>query len=574
MWWRERGWVKGLWILLLLASLALGGVTACLDSGSNGDDDSGNGADNGNGEDNGDGDDGNGDDGDDDDPEGFDALIQAYLQEKFSQHAADPCFAVGVVTPEAIEIGTACTNEATGQAVDANSRFQIGSITKPMLGIVTQAVMAQQDQPVDTLVEDWLRPDAQMPDNQGVAINLAHVLTHTSGLARFPVPPLPVNDWDDPYKDISPEALIDTLSDEDNILENPVGEYGYSNYATMLLTVAATDRSDTDFGDLLDQVIFGPAGMSSASLSGDLIQGHTDDGNPTVPWQFHENVAGLGGVRASVSDMLAFIDTNLGAADDPDLAALWEAQQSLVDFGNFRVGSLWNLADSWYEDGETLVFHDGVVGGFTSFLIFERQGDRGVVVLADTFGIDAAEGIGDEVSELAAILLDPEEELEEPTAAPLSEAGMARVAAREAFLDTARQLRARRVPSPEAANTAPQLQASWPLNGTRLEHFPDRIQLSASSSLDASRLHAGQIQLERIHPDGRVEAMKLDQQAIRLEPLDQHAHSFRLILPRDLQGETGHFRLRLRHDGLATDLAGRPLDDFSLRFTVGEVARD
>lgn len=578
MWSWEPDWMKPLWVLILLAAVALGGVSGCLDSESDEDDDNGADVDDG---DNGDGDDDGGDDDGGPVGEDFDALIQSFLEEKFSEHDADPCFAVGKVTSEGVEIGTACTDEETGQPVNEDSRFQIGSITKPMLGIVTQAVMAEQGESDDTAVDDWLRDEADVPENEegngGVEIRLAHLLTHTSGFARFPVPPLPVNDWDDPYKDITEEALVDTLS-KDEILEGQVGEYIYSNYGTMLLTLAVTDRAGEDFGELLDEVIFSHAGMADAGLDRDVIQGHTDDGEPTVPWEFHENVAGLGGVSASVNDMVAFMETNMEAADDPDLAPLWDAQQELADPDDQSVGSLWSLSESWYEDGQTLVSHDGLVGGFTSFVIFERDGERGVVVLADTFGIDGAEGIFDEVSELAITLLDPEEELEPDAdrSKPALDPTPARVAAREEFLDTVREQHDRRrapdtATSPDAAKPSdpdPSLVASWPLNGARLDHFPREIQLSASARLDASRLHPDLIRLERIHPDGSSESVALDPQAVAIEPLDQHANSFRIVLPDDLEAETGHFRLTIGQDELLTDLSGRTVEDFSMRFRV------
>lgn len=412
---RQSASVAGFVLFFLLTALLLGG---CLD-----DDDSDDAPDDvvENGNDNGDDDNGdNGDNGEGDDgvPVGeLGERVQDYLAEEFGGHDADPCFAVGRITSEGEEIGIACTNPEDAEAISPENTFQIASITKPLLG--TSVLHAQQtlDFELEDPVEELLRDEAEVLRYDGdEPITVKELLTHSSGLERWPFSGY---DPDDPYAELDESVVLDFADDEEEPFvefEVDPGQYQYSNYGTMLLTLALHDADGRDFDDILAEAVLEPADMEHAGLEAPDVQGHTSDGEPTPPWSFHTNVAGIGGLSASLEDMLNLLDAKLSAPEDGNLELLHDAQKELAapeepdsDGEGVPMGALWQRTEeAWYDESQVVLSHAGTAGGFHSLVIFEKEGDRAVVVLSDTF--DLTDDIPmEQVAELGTELLTPED---------------------------------------------------------------------------------------------------------------------------------------------------------------------
>ena len=182
-------------------------------------------------------------------------------------------------------------------------------------------------------------------------------------------------------------------------------KWEYSNFATMVLSYALAKRSGKDYETLLRERLLVPLGMNETYVAQRppqvrLAQGHLPNAMPAVPWDFHPDMAGVGGVRATLPDMLRYLEGQLGTRESAITPALARTQELVASAGGGRrMGMNWNLTTG---NGHTRISHGGGTGGYSSFAGLDRTAKRGVVLLSDT-ALTANGGLGS----LGLHLLDP-----------------------------------------------------------------------------------------------------------------------------------------------------------------------
>jgi CubicO group peptidase (beta-lactamase class C family) len=160
-----------------------------------------------------------------------------------------------------------------------------------------------------------------------------------------------------------------------------------------------------------------PGGLTStrqfptAEMKDHLMPGH-EDGHEVSHWDF-QALAGCAALYSSANDLLRyanlfFSNTNevhlaLGGGDitgnegDNDLAAAVELA-TRVHYQNQKegecIGLAWQIEDV---DGTDIYSHSGATGGFCSYLAFNKENRRAVVVLSNSTA--DVESIGTALSE-------------------------------------------------------------------------------------------------------------------------------------------------------------------------------
>ena len=71
-----------------------------------------------------------------------------------------------------------------------------------------------------------------------------------------------------------------------------------------------------------------------------VLQGHLPGGQPTSAWTFPVDMAGVGGVRATLDDMVRYAQAQLGQVDAPVAAALVRTQQRSARWLSLAGGAL------------------------------------------------------------------------------------------------------------------------------------------------------------------------------------------------------------------------------------------
>jgi hypothetical protein len=121
-----------------------------------------------------------------------------------------------------------------------------------------------------------------------------------------------------------------------------------------------------------------------------LAQGHLSNAMTAVPWDFPPDMAGVGGVRATLPDMLRYLEGQLGTRESAITPALAVTQEQVASVGGHRMGMNWNLSA---RNGHTIVSHEGGTGGYSSYTGFDRVAKRAVVLLSDT-ALVSVDGLG------------------------------------------------------------------------------------------------------------------------------------------------------------------------------------
>ncbi len=272
--------------------------------------------------------------------------------------------------------------DGTGAPPDADTIFEIGSITKVFTGVLLAEAFVRSEVGLEDPIDGALPEGMTGPrDRDGTGITFEQLARHSSGLPRLPtgIPVMSI----DPYRDFSRDdlyAFIDGL----RLRRAPGSGYEYSNLGTGLLGTLLSAIAQTSYPDLLRERLTGPLGMDTTTVAGPdatpdgLAQGHFA-GEPVPAWRF-DSLAGAGAVRSSAADMLRFASACIHPSKHPDVGPIltMAMEEQAATPGGPTVGLGWHLAG----DGETL-WHNGGTGGFSTMLLVGRERELAVLVMAN-----------------------------------------------------------------------------------------------------------------------------------------------------------------------------------------------
>ena len=312
--------------------------------------------------------------------------VQALIDERVRARLS-PGMAVGIVDREgSVELfvsGVRRYGDPT--PIDADTVFEIGSISKVFTTLLLARLEAEGRLAGSDPVQKHLPSDVVMPLNEETPFTLEHLATHTSGLARMPLNFTP-SDPEDPYADYTVEAMYAFLT-RGPPPRAPGGVPEYSNLGMGLLGHVLALREETTYDALLNEHICRPLGMidTRCTPEGALLE-RTASGHmgikPVSAWSI-PTMAGAGDINSTLRDMMRFAAANLDEGTSPLVESLRHCHAARVDASQpgMRIGLGWHLL---FEGDDCIVWHNGMTGGFASFLGFNPELGKAVVVLANS----------------------------------------------------------------------------------------------------------------------------------------------------------------------------------------------
>jgi CubicO group peptidase (beta-lactamase class C family) len=302
---------------------------------------------------------------------------------------------VGALAGDSVEVrGVGRLNREREIAPDGDTMFEIGSVTKVFTGLalarLAVAGTVELDEPVRALLPDGTR----VPTRDGAEITLRHLATHTSGLPRLPKgmlrlallhPRMP-----DPYAGCTADVLLPQLA-HTTLRTTPGQRSRYSNLGAGLLGLALANRAGTDYETLIVRSISEPLGLHDTRITLDVgqqdrfAQGYNRGRKPVAHWNLAD-LAGAGGLRSTVTDLLAFARAQLDGGTG-ELAAAIELTRGTKHRLNDR---------SWVHLGwmgvrlhprvgaHTLLWHNGATAGFFAWIGLVPAERVAVVMLSNT----------------------------------------------------------------------------------------------------------------------------------------------------------------------------------------------
>lgn len=293
---------------------------------------------------------------------------------------------------EIISLGL--SDKQSAQAIDANSIFEIGSISKTFTAIILADMVQKGEVELGDPVAKYLPENVRMPERNGKQISLLDLATHRSGLPRLPSNLIPQN-IENPYADYSVEDMYDFLSGYS--LTRDIGEKTeYSNLGIGLLGHVLALKAGLTYEDLLQRVILQPLLMDDSGIDISDAQmprfttGYNMVGRATMHWDL-PTIAGAGAIRSTGADMMSYLLANMEMENGSLGDAMRMSHTIKSEFAgeDYKIGLAWLTREI---DGDSVVYHDGGTGGYRSFIGFDEAAQRGVFILTNS--LDDATAIG------------------------------------------------------------------------------------------------------------------------------------------------------------------------------------
>ena len=284
-------------------------------------------------------------------------------------------------------ISVGASGAADNRALDGDSVFEIGSITKVFTALLMADMAQHGEVAFDDPVAKYLPPEGRPHPYRDGAITLVDLATHTSGLPRDP-PNLEPKEPANPYADYTAAQLYAFLSSYTSQVQ-PGTTYQYSNLSFGLLGHALALRAGRPFEDLLVERICAPLGLGDTRITltpgmrDRLSPGHDPGLYPVPSFEHSAILAGAGGLRSTANDLLRFLDTWQGNARKGLGAAMASALavRRHTDHQDVRAAAGWFVSDAHADE---LVSKSAATGGYASFAGWSTRTHVATVLLSNT----------------------------------------------------------------------------------------------------------------------------------------------------------------------------------------------
>ncbi|GIO95873.1 penicillin-binding protein [Paenibacillus lautus] len=276
---------------------------------------------------------------------------------------------------------------AEGSTVSSNTPFFLGSISKSMtaLGIVQLVESGQVD--LDDSIGTYLPWFAAEASSEVSSITIRQLLAQTSGYSTY----TGMEYSDVGAKDAS--ALKENVRNLSHakLTRAPGEQHQYSNANYMILGAVLEEVSGQSYADYMEQHVFGPLGMSTATADEERAvrsgfeQGYQSwFGYPRVSSVPYDNSgASYGYITASIDDMARYLQFLL---QDNDMLLRREYKELLLSplvqhRPDRAYGFGWRISET--DQGETLVWHSGSTPEARAEIFFIPDRGVGAVILTN-----------------------------------------------------------------------------------------------------------------------------------------------------------------------------------------------
>lgn len=271
--------------------------------------------------------------------------------------------------------------------LDANTVFEIGSISKTFTNALLADMVRRGEVTLDQPVQSLLPSTVKVPTRNGKQITLLDLATASSGLPRMPSNFKP-KDSGNPFADYTVDLMYQYLNGY--TLTRDIGSlYEYSNTGMGLLGHALALRLKKSYFQAIEERVLKPLGMRDTriELTSDmqrrLALGHDPVGKVVPNWDFTESITAAGSIRSTVADMFKFLAANLDSTSKPlgPTLAVTHGSRRPTTIPNMTIGLAWHILKG---PGGTIVWHNGGTGGYRTFLGFDVAKRVGVILLTNS----------------------------------------------------------------------------------------------------------------------------------------------------------------------------------------------
>lgn len=262
---------------------------------------------------------------------------------------------------------------------NSNRIFEIGSISKVFTSTILANFVLQNKVRLSTPIQQIVNYNIPL----GEEISLIELANHTSGLPKQPTNMSWFNtDYDNPYQNYNEQKLIDYITTQTELKQEPGSKYEYSNLGTGLLGYLLTKKGKSNYEDLIQEYVFEKYQMTNSTtnkkkVATQLINGLTPKGEITSNWDF-DALVGAGGILSSVNDLSKFAQAQF---NNENLELALTRKPTFIINDTISLGLAWHLPKP--KNGNELVFHNGGTGGYSSSMVLDIKARKGIVLLSN-----------------------------------------------------------------------------------------------------------------------------------------------------------------------------------------------
>lgn len=329
------------------------------------------------------------------------------IADNISSNSSIPvAIVIGVISPNGTQVSAyGNISKENPTPVDGNTAFDIASVSKTFVATVLADLVNQGVVKLSDPLEMYLPSNVTVPSYDGYKITLGDLATHTSGLPYQP------SGWI-VNKHYTTPQVYEFLSN--SIIEDEPGTVAkYSNLGMGMVGHALSLKMGVTLEQLIGDRIFKVLGMNSSGIAMNatsisipenikpiLAVGHMA-GNESGLMFLPEAVQGAGAIYSTVNDLLKYVSSNLGLIDTKISPAMEETHSIRYPFYELQVpfpDPSGNESTpyayeglSWFSTtnlGTQVVWHNGGINGYSSFVGFNPDKQIGLVMLCSCYFTD------------------------------------------------------------------------------------------------------------------------------------------------------------------------------------------
>lgn len=276
-----------------------------------------------------------------------------------------------------------CSNNDSNFISNNDTLYEIGSITKLFTALVFGLMHSQKKIDINTSVKYFFGENASPVFDK---ITIKDLITHASGLPRLPTTFLSkMENETDPYYDLIKSDLYDYLISPTEISANK--DYKYSNLGYGILGEILSLIHKKPYVQVIKENVLIPLNMTKTDVLDNYIDldniatGYNHSNKKTNFWT-NEILSGAGCFLSNINDMTSFLINHFDENKS--------VQFSLAKITDIVLSK--NISYAWHIKNGMLskllrysgyYWHNGMTGGFASFVCFNKKKKIGLVILAN-----------------------------------------------------------------------------------------------------------------------------------------------------------------------------------------------
>lgn len=315
--------------------------------------------------------------------------LQASIDKVANKYIADGKalgLVVGVIKNDTVYIkGYGTTQKGQSTLPDSNSIFELASTSKLFTTTVLQLMADEGVIQITDKIQPLLNGKVSLPI---LAQNttLQQLATHLSGFPSLPNLFLAkMNDETNPYKDLVTQDIYDYLKNCEE--KQPDGTFEYSNFGMGLLGHILELKSGLRYEELVKQKLLLPLEMKNTFVTIPpenqkyIAQGYDENNNEAPIWK-DDVLTGAGSFLSSGADLIKFVKANLKTSATPLSASLIKTHQQQLG-GETGLGWILPSSADTLLGNKSIVWHNGMAGGYASFICIDKINQYGLFVLSN-----------------------------------------------------------------------------------------------------------------------------------------------------------------------------------------------